>query len=421
MGDADIVIGKARVIVEAMASGRAAYVYDHNGGDGWVTSERYALLEADNFGGQAEAVAADLERLRSDLKAYRPDMGVANRQLAVDEPQREQARARARAPLPTAQPACAAGGRAAPGARATGPGADRHRPARTARCPSRRSTPGNGSTAFAWSSKRRSGHCEERAERAGRGGARARSSASSRCAAQRRVRLGLALGASRSTFSGDSSAERGRAAGRPRARRERRPPRRRADRARAAGSRTARSSAACRVLSAETRARRAAIPSRRRSRMARWCAQARSSSRERGSAPRAIVGDQAHVRERATLGADSLLGRGSALGADAVVGARVRIQTNVWLTSATVVEDDVFVGPGVVTTNDDEMEPGRPRRPAAPTGAAARLQGRRRRRPHAGRRGGRGSVRRGRRGASRATCRPRAVVMGVPARVVRQR
>jgi outer membrane murein-binding lipoprotein Lpp len=83
MGDADIVIGKARVIVEAMASGRAAYVYDHNGGDGWVTPERYALLEADNFGGQAEPVAADLARLRSDLKRYRPDMGAANRQLAV--------------------------------------------------------------------------------------------------------------------------------------------------------------------------------------------------------------------------------------------------------------------------------------------------------------------------------------------------
>lgn len=83
MGDADIVIGKARVIVEAMASGRAAYVYDHNGGDGWVTSERYALLEADNFGGQAEPVAADLERIRLDLKAYRPEMGAANRQLAV--------------------------------------------------------------------------------------------------------------------------------------------------------------------------------------------------------------------------------------------------------------------------------------------------------------------------------------------------
>jgi acetyltransferase-like isoleucine patch superfamily enzyme len=74
----------------------------------------------------------------------------------------------------------------------------------------------------------------------------------------------------------------------------------------------------------------------------------------------AIVGDQGHVRERSTLGPQSVLGRGSALGSDVRVGARVRIQTNVWLTSHTVIEDDVFVGPGVVTTNDDEMGRGRP-------------------------------------------------------------
>ena len=74
----------------------------------------------------------------------------------------------------------------------------------------------------------------------------------------------------------------------------------------------------------------------------------------------AIVGDQAHIRERTTLGPDSVLGRGSALGSDVRIGARVRIQTNVWLTSFTVVEDDVFVGPGVVTTNDHEMGRGRP-------------------------------------------------------------
>jgi acetyltransferase-like isoleucine patch superfamily enzyme len=68
-----------------------------------------------------------------------------------------------------------------------------------------------------------------------------------------------------------------------------------------------------------------------------------------------IVGDQAHVRERAEIGAGSVVGRGSAIGNDATVGARVRIQTNVWLTAYTVVEDDVFVGPGVITTNDDSM------------------------------------------------------------------
>jgi UDP-2-acetamido-3-amino-2,3-dideoxy-glucuronate N-acetyltransferase len=73
----------------------------------------------------------------------------------------------------------------------------------------------------------------------------------------------------------------------------------------------------------------------------------------------AIVGDQAHVREHAVLGPGSVLGRGSALGPHAVVGANVRVKTNVWLTDFTVVEDDVFVGPGVVTTNDDEMGRGR--------------------------------------------------------------
>jgi UDP-2-acetamido-3-amino-2,3-dideoxy-glucuronate N-acetyltransferase len=72
----------------------------------------------------------------------------------------------------------------------------------------------------------------------------------------------------------------------------------------------------------------------------------------------AIVGDQAHVRERATIGAGTVIGRGSAVGSDARLGARVRVQTNVWLTSYTVVEDDVFVGPGVVTTNDDAMARG---------------------------------------------------------------
>jgi hypothetical protein len=83
INDADIVVGKARVILEAMACGRATYVWDHNGGDGWVTPERYPQLEADNFGGQSEAVAIDPERLRRDLLAYRPEMGFANRDLAV--------------------------------------------------------------------------------------------------------------------------------------------------------------------------------------------------------------------------------------------------------------------------------------------------------------------------------------------------
>jgi acetyltransferase-like isoleucine patch superfamily enzyme len=70
---------------------------------------------------------------------------------------------------------------------------------------------------------------------------------------------------------------------------------------------------------------------------------------------RAIVGDQAYVRERTVIGPGSVIGRGSAVDNDVVVGARVRVQTDVYLTAYSVVEDDVFVGPGVLTTNDSTM------------------------------------------------------------------
>jgi acetyltransferase-like isoleucine patch superfamily enzyme len=69
----------------------------------------------------------------------------------------------------------------------------------------------------------------------------------------------------------------------------------------------------------------------------------------------AILGDQCFVRERTSIGPGSVIGRGSSVDNDVVVGARVRVQSNVYLTAFTLVEDDVFVGPGVSTTNDDTM------------------------------------------------------------------
>jgi UDP-3-O-[3-hydroxymyristoyl] glucosamine N-acyltransferase len=74
----------------------------------------------------------------------------------------------------------------------------------------------------------------------------------------------------------------------------------------------------------------------------------------------AIVADQAHVRERSTIGAGSVVGRGSQVDHDVAVGRRVRIQTGCYITGFTVIEDDVFVGPGVTMTNDHTMaRPGR--------------------------------------------------------------
>jgi len=83
LNDADIAVGKARVIVEAMACGRAAFVYDQSGGDGWVTPEKYQQLEANNFAGRAFPDVFDLDRLRRELREYRPEMGTVNRDLAV--------------------------------------------------------------------------------------------------------------------------------------------------------------------------------------------------------------------------------------------------------------------------------------------------------------------------------------------------
>jgi acetyltransferase-like isoleucine patch superfamily enzyme len=69
------------------------------------------------------------------------------------------------------------------------------------------------------------------------------------------------------------------------------------------------------------------------------------------------------VRERAAVGERSVVGRGSTVDFGAQVGARVSIQTLVYVTAGTIVEDDVFIGPGVVTTNDHTMgrhPPGEP-------------------------------------------------------------
>ncbi len=68
-----------------------------------------------------------------------------------------------------------------------------------------------------------------------------------------------------------------------------------------------------------------------------------------------IIGDQAYVRERARLGPRTVIGRGSTVDNDVRVGARARVQSGVYLTAHTVVEDDVFIGPGVITTNDSTM------------------------------------------------------------------
>ena len=135
--------------------------------------------------------------------------------------------------------------------------------------------------------------------------------------------------------------------------------------------------------------------------------------------PGAIIGDQAQIRERAAVGAGSVVGRGSSIEFDSCVGSRVKMQTAVYIAAGSMIEDDVFLGPGVLTANDDTMgrhAPGEPRRgpvlrracrigsgavlvPGVEIGEEAFVAA--------------GAV------VTRDVS-PRAVVMGVPARVVRE-
>ena len=71
--------------------------------------------------------------------------------------------------------------------------------------------------------------------------------------------------------------------------------------------------------------------------------------------PSAVVADRAHVRERSVIGEGSVVGSGSAIDNDVTIGARVKVQTGCYITAFSVVEDDVFVAPAVTTTNDNFM------------------------------------------------------------------
>ncbi|HUR87147.1 MAG TPA: acyltransferase [Solirubrobacteraceae bacterium] len=69
----------------------------------------------------------------------------------------------------------------------------------------------------------------------------------------------------------------------------------------------------------------------------------------------AIIGDQAFVRERTTIGPETVVGRATGVDNDVSIGARVRIQSQGYVTAYSVIEDDVFFGPCAMTTNDDTM------------------------------------------------------------------
>jgi len=73
------------------------------------------------------------------------------------------------------------------------------------------------------------------------------------------------------------------------------------------------------------------------------------------SGPRCIIGDLASVRERCRLGERVVIGRGTCVENDTSIGDFTKIQSNAYITAYMEIADHVFIAPCVQTTNDNFM------------------------------------------------------------------
>lgn len=64
------------------------------------------------------------------------------------------------------------------------------------------------------------------------------------------------------------------------------------------------------------------------------------------------VWDYAKIRTKAIVGLDCMIGRNVFIDEGVYVGARCKIQNNALLYRGTHIQEEVFIGPGVIITND---------------------------------------------------------------------
>ncbi len=67
------------------------------------------------------------------------------------------------------------------------------------------------------------------------------------------------------------------------------------------------------------------------------------------------TGHFAMIRENSIIGDNCLVGTNSVVDGSCTIGNNVSIQTAAYITTGTVIEDNVFIGPRVCTTNDKYM------------------------------------------------------------------
>ena len=72
--------------------------------------------------------------------------------------------------------------------------------------------------------------------------------------------------------------------------------------------------------------------------------------------PGARVGDHAQIRDGALIGPGATVGSLSSIDPGVRLGERASVQARCYLSAGTIVEDDVFIGPGVTLANDNTMD-----------------------------------------------------------------
>lgn len=69
-----------------------------------------------------------------------------------------------------------------------------------------------------------------------------------------------------------------------------------------------------------------------------------------------MIGDNACIREECTIGRSTVIGTGVKVSFGTQIGSFVKIIDNAYITGNMIIEDRVFIGPHVTTANDNAME-----------------------------------------------------------------
>lgn len=74
-----------------------------------------------------------------------------------------------------------------------------------------------------------------------------------------------------------------------------------------------------------------------------------------------FIADLATIRENVTIGEKTIIGRNVCVENNCSIGRKCKIQTNVYITAFSIIEDYVFIAPGVLTSNDNSAGRGEDR------------------------------------------------------------